>query len=211
MGDAKAVAGVNGHVLVLKSDNTVWSWGYNPSGQLGDGSFEGKLLPTGVSGLGDVLEIAAGNEHALVRRRDGTVWGWGMAAAAALGNTPAASALAVPLSTPTEVQQLAAGGQNSALITRGGLVYMAAGNSVGELGDGTFARQPGFVLKVNASTDGLLDLVPNTPYTPLTSVVPAFLVKTERRGDLSSLTLRTNVFGLLGTSGAVRAVKLSVD
>ena len=59
MGDAKAVAGVNGHVLVLKSDNTVWSWGYNPSGQLGDGSFEGKLLPTGVSGLGDVLEIAA--------------------------------------------------------------------------------------------------------------------------------------------------------
>ena len=204
------VVASDGSSYALASDGRVFAWGANWAGQLGDGSLETKLTPTTVSGLGEVLEIAAGNEHAMARRRDGSVWGWGLAEAGALGSLATASALAVPLSAPAEVQQLSAGGQNSALLTRDGLVYMAGGNSVGELGDGTFARPPGFVLSVNASTDGLLDLVPNISNTPLASAVPPFLVKTERRGDLSALSLRTNVFGLLGSSVAARAVKSSV-
>ncbi|OYT91120.1 MAG: RCC1 repeat-containing protein [Burkholderiales bacterium PBB3] len=200
----------DGSSYALASDDRVFAWGSNWTGQLGDGTLERKLLPVVVTGLGDVLEIAAGNEHALARKRDGSVWGWGLAEARALGSLPAASAVAVPLSTPAQVQQLSAGGQNSALLTQDGLVYMAGGNSVGELGDGTFAKQPDFVLSVNANTDGLLDLAPSVSNTPLASAVPLFLVKTERRGDLSSLTLRTNVFGLLGASSAQRAAKASV-
>ena len=65
------------HSLALRSDGTVWSWGWNEYGQLGDGSTTGRLTPVQVSGLSDVTSIAAGVHHSLALRSDGTVWSWG--------------------------------------------------------------------------------------------------------------------------------------
>jgi alpha-tubulin suppressor-like RCC1 family protein len=205
--DIQQVVATASGSYALTRDGRVLAWGANWTGQVGDGTIEQRLTPTFVVGLSDVVEIAAGSEHALARKRDGSIWGWGMAAAGALGNLTEASAMAVRLSTPTAVQQMSAGGQSSGLLTADGLVYMAGDNTVGQLGDGTFARQSGFVLSVNASTDGLLDLAPGTPKNVAASLLPVFLVKTEKRGDLSALTLRANVFGLLGGGEGVRSVR----
>ena len=55
-----AVAGGYAHSLALKTDGTVWAWGANYAGQLGDGSGKRHRRPVQVVGLTDVVAIAAG-------------------------------------------------------------------------------------------------------------------------------------------------------
>ena len=73
------------HSLALKSDGTVWAWGDNSSGQLGDGTVERnfRTIPVQVTGLTDVVAIATrgasdftGEAHSVAVKRDGTVWEW---------------------------------------------------------------------------------------------------------------------------------------
>ena len=61
------------HVLALKDDGTVWAWGYNSSGQLGDGTLVDKNTPVQVENLANVKDIAAGGMHSLAVLDDGTV------------------------------------------------------------------------------------------------------------------------------------------
>jgi hypothetical protein len=64
--------------LALKNDATVWAWGYNDFGQMGDGTTSSyRATPAVVPGLANVTSIAAGTAHALARKGDGTVWAWG--------------------------------------------------------------------------------------------------------------------------------------
>ncbi|MEI6092988.1 MAG: Ig-like domain-containing protein [bacterium] len=74
-----AISSCNGsnHSLALKNDYTVWAWGYNSSGQLGDGTTNLRYQPIQVLGLTDVIAISAGNYHSLALKSDGTVWAWG--------------------------------------------------------------------------------------------------------------------------------------
>jgi len=65
------------HGLALKSNGTVWSWGSNTFGELGDGTFTIRSSPVLVSGLNCVMAIAASVNHGLALRCDGTVWAWG--------------------------------------------------------------------------------------------------------------------------------------
>src|SRR3979490_3447829 len=55
-----SVAGGDDHSLALRSDGTVWAWGNNGWGQLGNGTYTRSLTPTQVSGLTNVKAIAAG-------------------------------------------------------------------------------------------------------------------------------------------------------
>jgi len=53
------------HSLALKSDGTVWAWGSNTYGQLGDGTTTHRNTPVHVSGLTDIIAITAGNDYSL--------------------------------------------------------------------------------------------------------------------------------------------------
>lgn len=53
------------HSLALKSDGTVWAWGSNNVGQLGDGTTTNRLVPVQVNGLVDATKIAVGDIHSL--------------------------------------------------------------------------------------------------------------------------------------------------
>jgi alpha-tubulin suppressor-like RCC1 family protein/subtilisin family serine protease len=63
--------------LARKNDGTVWAWGYNASGQLGDGSFLNRSLPVKAVNIKGVVAVAAGGEHSLALTGGGTVWSWG--------------------------------------------------------------------------------------------------------------------------------------
>jgi hypothetical protein len=65
------------HTLALASDGTVWSWGYNFFGQLGDGTSQPRQMPVQVSGLTGVIAIATNWSYSLAMKADGTVWAWG--------------------------------------------------------------------------------------------------------------------------------------
>lgn len=75
-----AVSAGTGVALVLRSDGTVWAWGQNIRGALGDGTTistaHGELKPVRVAGLDNVKAISAG-PSCLALRNDGTVWAWG--------------------------------------------------------------------------------------------------------------------------------------
>jgi alpha-tubulin suppressor-like RCC1 family protein len=72
-----AVSAGNEHSLTLKDDGTVWAWGSNGSGRLGDGTTMNRSVPVQVSGLTDITAISAGGSHSLALKDDGTVWAWG--------------------------------------------------------------------------------------------------------------------------------------
>ena len=65
------------HAAALKSDGTVWTWGGNNFGQLGDGAFTDRSTPGQVTGLSNVIYLAARDYHAIVIKSDGSVWAWG--------------------------------------------------------------------------------------------------------------------------------------
>ena len=61
----------------LKSDGTVWTWGCNAYGELGDGTTTDRYAPAQVPGLSGVTTIAARDYHNIVIKSDGTLWTWG--------------------------------------------------------------------------------------------------------------------------------------
>ena len=69
-----AIAAGWGHSLALKSDGTVWAWGSNGAGELGNGTYTNSNVPVSVSGLSGVVALAAGLNHSLALKSDGTVW-----------------------------------------------------------------------------------------------------------------------------------------
>lgn len=83
--DIKAISMGSAHAMALKKDGTVWSWGMNDMGQLGDSTViqhpyseeDGQSTPVMAKGLANVTAIAAGNEFSLALADDGTVWAWG--------------------------------------------------------------------------------------------------------------------------------------
>lgn len=75
--DVVSVACGRRTIAALKSDGTLWCWGDNTQGQLGDGSFDSRNEPMAVPDLYDVKAVAAGEQFTLALKGDGTVWGWG--------------------------------------------------------------------------------------------------------------------------------------
>ncbi|MCC6473301.1 MAG: Ig-like domain repeat protein, partial [Burkholderiales bacterium] len=135
-----AIAAGERHAVALKSDgSSVWTWGYNADGELGDGTDAQRNTPVQVFGLGGVSQIAAGSYHTLALKNDGTVWAWGYNNYGALGNTSTQSS-SVPrqvLGLPGTVNQLAGGDYSSFALKSDGTVWAWGYNANGRLGDGT--------------------------------------------------------------------------
>jgi alpha-tubulin suppressor-like RCC1 family protein len=83
---AMAIAAGGAHSLAVKSDGTVWAWGSNQYGQLGNGSNEDSSAPVQVPGLVNVIRVAGGDHYSLALKSDGTVWAWGINREGELGN-----------------------------------------------------------------------------------------------------------------------------
>ncbi|MGO8674134.1 MAG: choice-of-anchor tandem repeat GloVer-containing protein, partial [Capsulimonadaceae bacterium] len=128
--------GSNG--LALRSDGTVWSWGDNSDGQLGNGTTTSSLVPVQVSGLAGVTSIAMGGNFCLVLRSDGTVWAWGWNNYGELGNgTTTQSDVPVQVPGLTGVTTIACGGGQSLILKSDGTLWTWGMNLYGELGIGS--------------------------------------------------------------------------
>ncbi|MFC4808170.1 fibronectin type III domain-containing protein [Paenibacillus sp. GCM10023250] len=134
-----AIAAGQLHNLALKSDGTVWAWGWNGSGQLGDGSTTTRPTPVQVNGLGSVSAIGAGSSHSLAVRSDGTVWAWGHNYSGALGdgstNNHSSPAQVAGLDSAASVAT--DDGAHSVAVRSDGTVWAWGYNGSGQLGDGT--------------------------------------------------------------------------
>jgi alpha-tubulin suppressor-like RCC1 family protein len=71
------VAAGSYHTASIKSDGTVWTWGSNSKGQLGNGEIGGvKFNPVQVSDISDIVSREA-SSHTVALKSNGTVWAWG--------------------------------------------------------------------------------------------------------------------------------------
>ena len=131
-----ALAGSN-YSAALKNDGTVWVWGYNGSGQLGDGTNQHSPTPHKVEGISNVKAIATGSGHIMALKHDGTVWGWGANHSGQIGNgeyqnckSPAQVAGLV------EITAIAAGSFNTLALKKDGSLWSWGFNGKGQLGNG---------------------------------------------------------------------------
>jgi alpha-tubulin suppressor-like RCC1 family protein len=88
LADVIAVAAGFDHSLALRRDGTVWAWGANGNGQLGDGTTMGRSVPAPVPGLGRVVAIDASYRHSVAVLDDGRVLAWGQSTNGLFGRPP---------------------------------------------------------------------------------------------------------------------------
>jgi alpha-tubulin suppressor-like RCC1 family protein len=139
-GNAATLAGGESHTVTLKDDGTVWTLGYNATGQLGNGSVVNSSTPVQVTGLTGVTGVAAGYGHSVALKSDGTVWTWGYNALGQLGNgTATNSSTPVQVSGLTGVTAIAAGQYQTVALKGDGTVWAWGANNLGQLGYTTSA------------------------------------------------------------------------
>jgi alpha-tubulin suppressor-like RCC1 family protein len=76
-GEYAMVAVGRAHTVALKRDGTLWAWGCNEHGQLGDGSMMDRDRPVQVGEDSDWIQVTAGEFHTVAVKADGSVWAWG--------------------------------------------------------------------------------------------------------------------------------------
>ena len=138
LADVQTVSAGRGHSTALTRNGKVFAWGYNSSGQLGDGTRRYRSTPVAVPGLEDVISISAAGYHSMALTRDGKVFAWGYNGNLQLGDGTREDRL-TPVAVPglEDVICISAGGGHSMALTRDGNVFAWGYNEYGQLGDGT--------------------------------------------------------------------------
>ena len=134
-----SVSSGNRHSLALKSDGTLWSWGYNSDGQLGlgdYGNYAHRSSPVQVGSLTNWSSISAGWNHSLAIRTDGSLWAWGVNSFGQLGDSSFDPRnYPVKVGTITSWAMVSAGRYHSLGIRTDGTLWAWGANSFGQLGD----------------------------------------------------------------------------
>lgn len=129
------------HSLSVKPDGSVFAWGKNTYGQLGNGTTTDSPGGVPVAGLTSVVSVAAGDRHSLALRSDGTVWGWGSNEMGQLGDGWTNDTADVPrVLSPVPALEMtgavavAAGCDHSLALGVDGNVWAWGNNGSGQLG-----------------------------------------------------------------------------
>jgi alpha-tubulin suppressor-like RCC1 family protein len=131
-----SVSAGTAYVLAIKDDGSIWSWGQNDVGQLGDGTKTNHTPPAKASS-GPYRAIAAGDKHSLAVRWDGAIYGWGTNTVGQLGAGNKTSHTSATSIGATRGQYIAAGRDFSMFLSADGIINLAGQGSSGQLGSGS--------------------------------------------------------------------------
>ncbi len=126
-----------GHTSALKSDGSIWAWGNNNSGQLGDGTLIEKIAPVRIGNSLDWKILTAGYYHTLGVKQDGTLWAWGENENGQLGDGSRIDRL-IPKQIGSDVNWINAdaGAFHTLALKIDGSLWAWGYNLKGQLGDG---------------------------------------------------------------------------
>ena len=229
-----AVGAGQAHSVALRQsateNGTVWCWGYQGSGRLGNNQSAGANIKnpipvlTGSAGivtgtLNHIVQIAVGPRHTLALDRNGQVFAWGDNAYGQLGDgttTDRATATQVPLPVGTVIIYVGAGGNSGTVswsfaIAKDGTIYSWGHNTYGELGISGTTASPQKSPVVSAGAPKMTKQLPSLALSPSTGpfVAPLNLTLTVTAntavGSLSRIDLY-NYSTLLQTASSTPAV-----
>ena len=126
--------------VALRSDSTLWAWGFNGNGQLGIGNLSTQQLPVQIGNNHNWKDIVAGGLHCLAIKTDGTLWAWGLNGNGQLGNaTNANNSSPIQIGSADNWGKISAGQVYSASIKTNGTLWCWGQNYYGQLGNGSTA------------------------------------------------------------------------
>jgi alpha-tubulin suppressor-like RCC1 family protein len=143
------VGSVGLHAAAVKTDGTLWTWGYNFDGQLGTGTTTSRSSPGTTAGAGTTwCQVSAGGYyHTTAVKTDGTLWTWGFNGSGQLGTgtTTDRSSPGTTAGAGTTWCQVSTGGTHTMAIKTDGTLWTWGTNYCGQLGDGTttYRSSPG--------------------------------------------------------------------
>lgn len=140
---ARRIAAGARHVLALLDDGSVYGWGLNALGQLGQGDLLPKSTPVRIPLPAAAVAIAAGRAHSLAVLDDGRVFAWGDNSEGQLGDGTTGGFVTAPreVSGIAGAVDVAGGSFHSLALLSDGRVLAWGANASGQLGDGSFLRK----------------------------------------------------------------------
>ena len=139
----KQVSAGGNHTAAIKTDGTLWGWGGNSQGQLGDNTIINRSTPiTTFAGGTNWKQVSGGNQYTAAIKTDGTLWTWGRNDTGQLGTNTSTFAVipATPVTTfagGTNWKQVDCGGYVTSAIKTDGTLWTWGFNYAGNLGDNT--------------------------------------------------------------------------
>jgi len=139
----KSVAsGGNNFSLASRTDGTLWAWGFNGSGQLGDGTTTNKSSPQRVGTANNWSMVAAGGFHAEAIKTDGTLWAWGNNLSGQLGDgTTSQRNSPVQIGADNRWSSVSASSSHTMATKTDGTLWAWGTNTFGQLGDAGFTSR----------------------------------------------------------------------
>jgi alpha-tubulin suppressor-like RCC1 family protein len=132
------------HSAAIKVDGTLWLWGTNGQGQVGDNTSTNKSSPVQTVAFNkNWKQISCGHQHSSAIKQDGTLWSWGNDSLGQLGdnsNTKQSSPVQT-IAFGTNWKQVACGSKHTAAIKTDGTLWMWGNNAYGQLGDNSITHR----------------------------------------------------------------------
>ena len=189
------------HSAGIKNDGTLWTWGLNDAGQLGDNTSSNRSSPVQVSGnYNDWRYISCGWNFSLGIRNDGSLWGWGENGAGQLGDNTQTTPRTGPVNehlAATDWKTVSCGKYHAAGIKEDGSLYTWGQNTYGQLANITVTKN-----------SYLLNTTIASSYTNFKSVACGLLTTNVLKTDGSLWVCGYNQIGSIGDNTSIDKFEL---
>ena len=118
----------------IKADGSLWAWGSNWNGALGDGTTEDRTIPVKI--MDNVSSVSKESEHTMAIQTDGSLWAWGSNWNGVLGDGTTENRT-IPVKIMDNVSSVSMGSGYTMAIQTDGSLWAWGSNWNGMLGDGT--------------------------------------------------------------------------
>ena len=125
------------HAMAIKTDGTLWAWGLNNAGRLGNNTEINRSSPVQIGALTSWSQTAAGGDVSIALKTDGTLWSWGDNAQGKVGdNTTTRRSSPVQIASTTIAwSQISNGSSHAMALKTDGTMWLWGVNNYGQIGD----------------------------------------------------------------------------